>query len=98
MHDHAIHVIDNIDTIRELLVSMLDLYQSSVGKRTNEIMKVLTIFASLFMPLTFIVGVYGMKFDVMPELRWPWGYPIVMAVMLLIVIGLLALFRRRHWI
>lgn len=98
VHDHAIHVIDNIDTIRELLVSMLDLYQSSVGKRTNEIMKVLTIFASLFMPLTFIVGVYGMNFDIMPELRWPWGYPTVMAVMLLIVIGLLALFRRRHWI
>ncbi|MEJ6655607.1 MAG: magnesium/cobalt transporter CorA [Pseudomonas sp.] len=98
VHDHAIHVIDNIDTIRELLVSMLDLYLSSVSKRTNEIMKVLTIFASLFMPLTFIVGVYGMNFDVMPELRWPWGYPAVMAVMLLIVMGLLAFFRRRRWI
>lgn len=98
VYDHVIHVMDSIDTIRELLVSMLDLYLSSVSKRTNEIMKVLTIFASLFMPLTFIVGVYGMNFDVMPELRWAWGYPAVMLVMLLLVVGLLAFFRRRRWI
>lgn len=98
VYDHVIHVMDSIDTIRELLVSMLDLYLSSVSKRTNEIMKVLTIFASLFMPLTFIVGVYGMNFDVMPELRWAWGYPTVMLCMLVLVIGLLVLFRRRHWI
>lgn len=98
VYDHVIHVMDSVDTIRELLVSMLDLYLTSVSKRTNEIMKVLTIFASLFMPLTFIVGVYGMNFDVMPELRWVWGYPAVMLVMLLLVIGLLVLFRRRHWI
>jgi len=98
VHDHAIHVMDSIDTIRELLVSMLDLYLSSVSKRMNEIMKVLTIFATLFMPLTFIVGVYGMNFDVMPELHWRWGYPTVMGVMLLIVIALLAFFRRRRWI
>ena len=98
VYDHAIHVMDSIDTIRELLVSMLDLYLSSVSKRMNEIMKVLTIFATLFMPLTFIVGVYGMNFDVMPELRWRWGYPAVMGVMLVIVLGLLAFFRRRRWI
>lgn len=98
VHDHTIHVMDSIDTIRELLVSMLDLYLSSVSKRTNEIMKVLTIFTSLFMPLTFIVGVYGMNFDVMPELRWAWGYPAVLTVMLLIVIGLLTFFRRRRWL
>ena len=98
VYDHVIHVMDSIDTIRELLVSMLDLYLSSVSKRTNEIMKVLTLFASLFMPLTFIVGVYGMNFDVMPELRWVWGYPTVLLVMLGVVIGLLALFRRRRWI
>ena len=98
VYDHVIHVMDSIDTIRELLVSMLDLYLSSVSKRTNEIMKVLTIFASLFMPLTFIVGVYGMNFDVMPELRWVWGYPAVMLLMLVLVVGLLVLFRRRRWI
>lgn len=98
VYDHAVHVIDNIDTIRELLVGMLDLYVSSVSKRMNEIMKVLTIFASLFMPLTFIVGVYGMNFDVMPELHWRWGYPVVMLSMLVIVLGLLAVFRKKHWI
>lgn len=98
VYDHVIHVMDSIDTIRELLVSMLDLYLSSVSKRTNEIMKVLTIFASLFMPLTFIVGVYGMNFDVMPELRWVWGYPSVMLVMLLLVAGLLVFFRKRRWV
>jgi len=98
VYDHVIHIMDSIDTIRELLVSMLDLYLSSVSKRTNEIMKVLTIFASLFMPLTFIVGIYGMNFDVMPELRWAWGYPAVMLIMLPLVVGLLALFRRQHWI
>ncbi|MCO5787590.1 magnesium and cobalt transport protein CorA [Pseudomonas sp. G11-1] len=98
VYDHAIHVMDSIDTIRELLVSMLDLYLSSISKRMNEIMKVLTIFATLFMPLTFIVGVYGMNFDVMPELRWRWGYPAVMALMLVIVVGLLVFFRRRRWI
>ena len=98
VYDHVVHVMDSIDTIRELLVSMLDLYLSSVSKRTNEIMKVLTIFASLFMPLTFIVGVYGMNFDVMPELRWAWGYPAVMLLMLVLVVGLLVLFRRRRWI
>lgn len=98
VYDHVIHVMDSIDTIRELLVSLLDLYLSSVSKRTNEIMKVLTIFASLFMPLTFIVGVYGMNFDVMPELRWAWGYPAVMLVMLLLVVGLLVFFRRRRWV
>lgn len=98
VYDHAVHVIDSIDTIRELLVGMLDLYLSSVSKRMNEIMKVLTIFASLFMPLTFIVGVYGMNFDVMPELHWRWSYPVVMLVMLVIVIGLLAAFRKQRWI
>lgn len=98
VHDHVIHVMDSIDTIRELLVSLLDLYLSNVSKRTNEIMKVLTIFASLFMPLTFIAGVYGMNFDVMPELRWPWGYPAVMLLMLVIVLSLLAYFRRRRWL
>lgn len=98
VYDHAVHVIDSIDTIRELLVGMLDLYMSSVSKRMNEIMKVLTIFASLFMPLTFIAGIYGMNFDVMPELHWRWGYPGVMVLMLAIFSGLLIAFRRNRWI
>ncbi|MFO7704213.1 MAG: magnesium/cobalt transporter CorA [Halopseudomonas sp.] len=98
VHDHTIHVMDTIDTLRELLVGMLDLYLSSVSNRMNEVMKVLTIIATLFMPLTFIAGVYGMNFKFMPELDWRWGYPAVMLVMLGISIGLLVAFRRRKWI
>lgn len=98
VHDHTIHVMDTVDTLRELLVGMLDLYLSSVSNRMNEVMKVLTIIATLFMPLTFIAGVYGMNFKFMPELDWRWGYPVVMLVMLGISIGLLLAFRRRKWI
>lgn len=98
VYDHTIHVIETVDTFRELLVGMLDLYLSSVSNRMNEVMKVLTIFATLFMPLTFIAGVYGMNFEHMPELQWRYGYPLVWAVMVVTVIGLLAFFRRRQWL
>ncbi|WP_304638907.1 magnesium/cobalt transporter CorA [Pseudomonas sp.] len=98
VYDHVIHVIDTIDTLRELLASMLDLYMSSVSNRMNEVMKVLTIFATLFMPLTFIAGVYGMNFEIMPELEWRFGYPAVLAVMLAVAVGLVMFFRRRRWL
>lgn len=98
VYDHSVHVIDTIDTIRELLVSMLDLYLSSINNRMNEVMKVLTIIATLFMPLTFIAGVYGMNFEYMPELAWRWGYPAVWVAMGLVAGGLLWLFRRRGWL
>lgn len=98
VYDHTIHVMDTVDTLRELLVGMLDLYLSSVSNRMNEVMKVLTIIATLFMPLTFVAGVYGMNFEFMPELGWRWGYPVVMAAMLAISAGLLVAFRRRGWI
>lgn len=98
VYDHSIHVLDTIDTLRELLVGMLDLYLSSSSNRMNEVMKVLTIIATLFMPLTFIAGVYGMNFEHMPELGWRWGYPLVMLLMLGVSGGLLLAFRRRRWI
>jgi len=98
VYDHTIHIMDSIDTIRELLAGMLDLYVSSVSNRMNEIMKVLTIFASIFMPLTFIAGVYGMNFQNMPELSMPWGYPIVMGTMLMLGVGLIAYFRWKKWL
>lgn len=98
VYDHTIHVMDTIDTLRELLVGMLDLYLSSINNRMNEVMKVLTIIATVFMPLTFIAGVYGMNFKVMPELEWRWGYPVVMVLMLVVAAALLLLFRRRRWI
>lgn len=98
VYDHTIHVIDTVDTIRELLVGMLDLYLSSVSNRMNEVMKVLTIFATLFMPLTFIAGVYGMNFEHMPELEWVMGYPMVLLVMLGTVVALILFFRRKGWL
>jgi len=104
VYDHAIQIIDVVETFRELAASQMDLYLSAVGQRTNEIMKVLTIFAAIFIPLTFIAGIYGMNFDSgasrwnMPELEWRFGYPAVLFVMLATAAGLLWYFRRKGWI
>jgi magnesium transporter len=73
--DHAIHVLDSIEIFREMTIGVIDIYLSSVGNRTNDVMKTLTVIASLFIPLTFIAGVYGMNFEYMPELRWRWATP-----------------------
>ncbi|MCH8497026.1 MAG: magnesium/cobalt transporter CorA [Marinobacter sp.] len=98
VYDHTIHVLDIVDTLRELLVGMLDLYLSSISNRMNEIMKVLTIIATVFMPLTFIAGVYGMNFEVMPELGWTWAYPVVLVAMAGIGGGLMRWFWRKGWL
>jgi magnesium transporter len=98
VYDHTIHVMDTIENFRELLAGMLDVHLSSVSNRMNEVMKVLTIIATIFMPLTFLAGVYGMNFRYMPELASPWGYPAVMGIMALIGIGMLAYFRRKRWL
>jgi len=98
VYDHTIHIIDTIETIRDLLSGMLDLYVSSVSNRMNEIMKVLTIFASVFMPLTFIAGVYGMNFHYMPELALPWAYPATLLLMLAVAAGLVSFFRWKKWL
>jgi magnesium transporter len=98
VYDHVVHALDTVETLRDLLTGMIDLYMSTVSNRMNEVMKVLTIIATLFMPLTFIAGVYGMNFEYMPELVHPWGYPAVMVAMLLVVLGLLYFFRRKGWI
>ncbi|MGH8498871.1 MAG: magnesium/cobalt transporter CorA [Methylococcales bacterium] len=103
-YDHVVHIIELIETYREILSSMHDLYLSALSHRMNEIMRVLTVIATVFIPLTFIVGIYGMNFDYeaspwnMPELHWVYGYPIVIGLMGLIVIALLVLFRRKRWI
>jgi magnesium transporter len=97
LYDHTIQVIDTVETLRDILSGLLDVYLSSLSNRMNEVMKVLTIMSSIFIPLTFIVGVYGMNFKYMPELEASWGYPAVWAIMVLTAIGLLALFRRRGW-
>lgn len=98
VYDHTVQAIDTIETFRDILSGMLDIYLSSLSNRTNEVMKVLTIIATLFMPLTFIVGLYGMNFRHMPELEWPWGYPAVLLLMLATSAAMLLFFRRRKWL
>ncbi|MEN8614432.1 magnesium/cobalt transporter CorA [Dehalogenimonas sp. THU2] len=98
VYDHTIQVMDSIDNSREMLSDLLDIYLSSVSNRLNEVMKVLTIIATIFIPLTFIAGVYGMNFDFMPELGWRWGYFAVLAVMGLVGLLLLLYFRRKKWL
>lgn len=98
VYDHTIHVIDTIETYRDMLSSMLDIYLSSLSNRLNEVIKVLTIITTVFMPLTFIVGIYGMNFHNMPELSWRWGYPAVLLLLGLIAGGMLVYFRRKKWI
>ncbi len=97
LHDHAIRVIDTVETFRDLLSGMMDIYLSSVSNRMNEVMKVLTIITTLFVPVTFIVGLYGMNFEFMPELHSHWGYPITLIVIFLTIISLLVYFRRKKW-
>ncbi len=96
--DHVVQVVDTIETFREMLSGMLDIYLSSVSNRMNEVMKVLTIIATIFMPLTFLAGLYGMNFDYMPELRWRYGYPLLLIVMASVAAGMVAYFRKRQWI
>ena len=98
VYDHTIQIIDTVETFRDLLAGMLDIYLSSISNRMNEIMKVLTIIATIFIPLTFLAGVWGMNFDHMPELRLRWGYALAWALMLGLAIGMLALFRRKKWL
>jgi magnesium transporter len=102
-YDHTIQVIDLLENYREMASALMEVYLSSVNQRMNEVMKVLTIIATIFIPLTFIAGVYGMNFDPdaspwnMPELGWYWGYPAVMLFMLTIALGLLGFFKRKGW-
>lgn len=96
-YDHVIQLLDIVETYRELASSLMDVYLSSVSNRMNEIMKILTVISTIFIPLTFIVGVYGMNFEYMPELKQPWGYPLVWAVMLAVAAGLIYFFWRRGW-
>jgi magnesium transporter len=98
LYDHTIQVIDSIDTLQEILSGLQDLYLSSVSNKMNEVMKVLTIFASIFIPLTFMAGIYGMNFEFMPELKVRWAYPALWVAMIAVALGLLTFFRRRKWL
>lgn len=98
VYDHTVQVMDTLDTYRDMLASLFDIYLSSISNRMNEIMKVLTLFATVFSPLTFIAGIYGMNFQHMPELSWRWSYPLVWVVMLAITVAMVIAFRRRRWL
>ena len=98
VYDHTIHVIDTLETFRDMVSGMLEIYLSSTSNRLNAVMKVLTIIATIFMPLTFIVGLYGMNFKYMPELPWRWGYPAVLLVMAAVGISMIVYFRRKKWL
>lgn len=98
IYDHTVQMIETLESLRDVVAGMLDIYLSSVSYRLNEIIKVLTIFSTIFMPLTFLVGVYGMNFRYQPELQYHWGYPLLWVVMIGIVVTMLVYFRRRRWI
>ncbi|MCB1191260.1 MAG: magnesium/cobalt transporter CorA [Leptospiraceae bacterium] len=98
VYDHTIQVIDTIENFRTMVSGMLDIYLSSISYRMNEVMKVLTIMSTIFIPLTFIVGVYGMNFKNMPELEWHWGYYFILFFMSLIGMGMLVFFRKKKWL
>ncbi|MCL7415908.1 MAG: magnesium/cobalt transporter CorA [ANME-2 cluster archaeon] len=98
VYDHTIQVIDTIETFRDMVSGMLDIYLSSVSNKMNEVMKVLTIIATIFIPLTFIAGVYGMNFEYMPELGWQWSYPLVWIVMIGIGFSMSLYFKKKKWL
>lgn len=98
VYDHTIQIIDTMETMRDMVSGMLDVYLSSVSNRLNEVMKVLTIIATIFIPLTFITGIYGMNFRYMPELEWPLGYPVTLLAMVFLFLLMVLFFRRKRWL
>ncbi|MDH7514246.1 MAG: magnesium/cobalt transporter CorA [Bacteroidota bacterium] len=97
VYDHIIQVMETLETYRDMLSGMVDIYMSTVSNRMNEIMKVLTIIATVFIPLTFIAGVYGMNFEHMPELHWRWGYAFAWGIMATVALGMFIYFRKKKW-
>ncbi len=98
VYDHTIQIIDTVETFRDMLSGMHDTYLTGISNRMNEIMKVLTIIATIFIPMTFIAGIYGMNFRFMPELDWRWGYFMVWGVVVAIAVLMLIFFRRKKWL
>jgi magnesium transporter len=98
VHDHVIQIVDTIETLREMVSASLDIYLSSVSYRLNAVMRVLTVITTIFMPLSFIASIYGMNFEHMPELKWEWGYPLILGIMGLVAGGMLIGFRQRKWL
>lgn len=97
-YDHSVQLMDLVESYRDVLSGLTEVHISSIGLRTNEIMRVLTVISSVFIPLTFIAGLYGMNFAHMPELAHPWGYPICLLVMATVAVGQILYFKKRHWL
>ncbi len=98
VYDHVVQIVDTIETLREMVSASLDIYLSSVSYRLNAVMRVLTVITTIFMPLSFIASIYGMNFEYMPELKSPWGYPAALAVMAVVGMAMLVLFRKKRWL
>ncbi|MFP4384010.1 MAG: magnesium/cobalt transporter CorA [Spirochaetia bacterium] len=98
LYDHVIQIIDTLDSFREMSSSLIDLYHSHLTTNMNQVMKVLTVIATIFIPLTFITGIYGMNFKYMPELDFPWAYPLILGVMIMVSIGMIIFFKRKKWL
>ncbi len=98
VYDHLVQIVDTVESLREMVSSMLEIYLSSVSYRLNAVMKVLTIITTIFMPLSFIASIYGMNFEHMPELKSSWGYPAVLGIMGVIGTAMLAFFKRKNWL
>lgn len=98
VHDHALHIVENIETCREITNTLLETYHSSVSSRINEVMQVLTIISTIFIPLSFLAGVYGTNFKYIPELEWRWGYPMFWGIVLFVGILMLVYFKKRKWL
>jgi magnesium transporter len=98
VYDHTIQVTDTVETFRDMISGILDVYLSSISNKMNEVMKVLTIIATIFIPLTFLAGIYGMNFKYMPELEWHQGYFAVLFLMVIVGLVMLIYFRKRKWL
>ena len=98
VQDHASRLVESVDSLRDVASGLMDLHLSALGQRTNEVMKVLTIMASIFIPLTFMAGIYGMNFEYMPELRVPWAYPALWVAMIAVAGGMVVYFKKKNWL
>ena len=98
VYDHVLRISETIELQRDMVYGLLDMYQTHMSNKMNEIMKVLTVFASIFIPLTFLAGIYGMNFEYMPELKWRYAYPVLWIIFIVVAVGLLSYFRRKKWL
>ncbi|MBK5193475.1 MAG: magnesium and cobalt transport protein CorA, partial [Flavobacteriaceae bacterium] len=98
LYDHVIQVSENIDIYREMTRGLMEMYMTTISNRMNEVMKVLTIIATIFIPLTFIAGVYGMNFEYIPELQWKYSYFVLWGIMIVVFLLMLYYFRRKKWL